>query len=72
MSQDDRTYAEILGPARVAELMSEAQALDDLIAVVEDYATSANLSPLEAFEQSVPILRMAFTPYVPLASDLPC
>jgi hypothetical protein len=72
VSEDDRTYAEILGPARVTELLTEAQALADLIAVVEDYAASAGLSPLEAFEQLVPILRMAFTPYVPLASDLPC
>ena len=69
----DRTFAETLGPAKVADLMSyAAAAADDVVAVVEDYAMRAGTQPQDAFENLIPIIRAALADYVPVATTLPC
>ena len=68
----DRTYAEILGPAKVAELLLYSAAADEVVAVVEEYAMCSGKLPLEAFEDLIPMVRAALADHVPMAANLPC
>jgi hypothetical protein len=72
MSEDNRTYAEILGPAKVAELMRYAAAADEVVNVVIDYVMRSGKLPLEAFEDLIPMVRAALADHVPMATNLPC
>ena len=69
MSTDNRTTAEILGPAKVAGLMDYAGAADDVLEVVMAYgAKSGN----ESLEDLLAIVRAALADHVPMATNLPC
>lgn len=57
MSDDNRTIVDILGPARVSRLMSEANTIDEIAAVVDRYAVAVGLPISKAFEQLIPLVR---------------